>query len=166
MPNHSCLPRFHNDWRCTRKERRSRPRSAPPPFQCSTARLPQRAAVRCCNSRKDGTEVGHTSINRRVPFITVKIFPRCGGIRVPSSVQESGDDGRQMTTNTAPSSDLRNERHALMETFQAHFAARCCSGCSLHRVSHDRISSTPTEIPGSLWQWQALLCGIDLPSVA
>ena len=32
MPNHSCFPRFHNDWRCRRKERRSRPCSAPAPF--------------------------------------------------------------------------------------------------------------------------------------
>ena len=37
MPNRSSFPRLHNDWRCKRKERRSRPCSAPAPFQCSAA---------------------------------------------------------------------------------------------------------------------------------
>ena len=34
--------------------------------------------------------------------------------------------------------------------FQASLAARCCSGSSLHHVSHERMSSTPIEMPGSL----------------
>ena len=34
--------------------------------------------------------------------------------------------------------------------FHARLAARCCSGCSLHHVTHERMSSTPFETPGSL----------------
>ena len=170
IPYHSCLPRFQWIWRCSFRERRSRPCSDPVPFQCSVARLHNELL-------RDAATAERIGLRSIVVPLAVAFHSSPSG-----SSQQAAVSGCQPASNKVVMTAAMwppTRCHLLVgEVCSTRAVGECSTRASgsavLRRVlvppceprADELHSNGDPRAHSHPWQWPASLCGTDLPFVA